>query len=762
MPKVSILLASYNHAAFIKRTIESIQRQTFQDFEIIVVIDGSTDNTREVLNSIVDERLHVYELPYNQGISAASNEGLKHCNGEYIAILDSDDMFREDKLSRQVEFLDNHPECGTVCTQATLIDENDLPYEDKTHPYYTIFKQKNRSQAEWLKYFFFVGNCICHPSLMVRKNIFDKVGRYNVSMQQVPDFDIVVRLAAAAPFFLIEEEMVYVRVRKNLQNNSSYTAEKDLRNQFEQVELLETYTNLSVELAQEVFKDYLEDIPLTKEMVPYIAARAGLATSWACAKYFGEKTLSRLLKDDETRELLKERYEFTTKKFYDLLGIQKVFDSNHIDVHKLYVAQEDDFKETFKLEKPTRIYYLEQGFYQFDHTFHLDQNMIGMKHFRWDPTESNICGIWIDSISAQDKEGNWHEIYLEKIRTNAARKIRNGFIFLTTDPMILFKTDCAVVAVRIKATIQYTWDFLLKKYPELIERELVEYYEETAEKEFYTENLILKKKNTNEEILYIPRGAYYAFKANTPVHPGMWTSISIDERLYAQNSAIVMRDLTVKGIDRNGESTSVMAVIETDKTANEERIFYKDASVFIILPDTDTVEISVEGDVSSFAEWDLAAGYQPAAMEWHPLRRIRMSYQNRTEEEALIGNAIMNGETASVVFKARYLPQKFHVRLCNGAFGALRLREAYAINTLGKRIEICQAGAGYKKWDFFTDHSSVVEFVCDGFQENSIVVIKYDIILGGLRKIIKGLLRKSPTDAVRLLAKKVKKKVMSH
>ena len=63
MPKVSILLASYNHAAFIKRTIESIQRQTFQDFEIIVVIDGSTDNTREVLNSIVDERLHVYELP---------------------------------------------------------------------------------------------------------------------------------------------------------------------------------------------------------------------------------------------------------------------------------------------------------------------------------------------------------------------------------------------------------------------------------------------------------------------------------------------------------------------------------------------------------------------------------------------------------------------------------------------------------------------------------------------------------------------------
>lgn len=760
MPRVSVLLASYNHAKFIKRTIESVQRQTFQDFEIIVVIDGSTDNTRDVLSDISDERLHVYELPYNQGISAASNEGLKHCRGEYIAILDSDDMFREDKLARQVEFLDQHPEYGTVCTQASLIDENDLAYEDKTHPYYTIFKEKNRSQAEWLKHFFFIGNCICHPSIMARKDVFDQVGQYNVSMQQVPDYDIVVRLAAQAPFYIIEEEMVYVRIRRDAMNNSAYSAEKDLRNQFEQVELLETYANLPVELASEVFEDYLEGVSLTEKMVPYVVAKAALATSWACAKYFGEKTLSRLLKSEENREILNRNYGFTTKKFYEMLGLNKVFDSMHIDVHKLYAAKEADFRETFKLEKPTRIYYLEKGFYEFDHIFTLNKDMVGLKHFRWDPTESSICGIWIEEISAKDENGVWHAVNLEKVRTNAVRKIRNSFIFLTTDPMVLFETECVAVEIKIKAVIEYAWDFLIKKYPEILEKALEEYHEYYAEKEFYAKKLYLKEKGTQGDIGYILRGERHEFCTEIPVQAGKWTQLIPDERLYEQNQAVVIRNMVVEGRGLNGEPTGVTVVAATPTDDQGGRILLDKASMLMVLPDHKTVALLITGTVERFAGWDLSSACQPAAVEGHPLKKLKLKYFNGPEAEETGSDAILDHHTATVVFWTRYLPQNFSIYPCNEILGAMRVKELYAIDGSGNRIALRVKSNAYRKWDFFPAALPQLEIFCEGAKENSVIILKYDIILGGLRRILKQLVKRDPAGAFRLLAKKLRNKII--
>ena len=123
MPRVSVVIPTYNCAKFLGRTIDSALRQTYRDFEIIVVDDGSTDGTQALVAAYEESVRYVYQP--NQGASAARNAALSRASGEFIAYLDADDLWRPDKLSRQVEFLDAHSTCGFVHTEVSVIDEQD-------------------------------------------------------------------------------------------------------------------------------------------------------------------------------------------------------------------------------------------------------------------------------------------------------------------------------------------------------------------------------------------------------------------------------------------------------------------------------------------------------------------------------------------------------------------------------------------------------------------------------------------------------------
>ena len=123
MPRVSVVIPTYNCAKFLGRTIDSALRQTYRDFEIIVVDDGSTDGTQALVAAYEESVRYVYQT--NQGASAARNAALSRASGEFIAYLDADDLWRPDKLSRQVEFLDAHSTCGFVHTEVSVIDEQD-------------------------------------------------------------------------------------------------------------------------------------------------------------------------------------------------------------------------------------------------------------------------------------------------------------------------------------------------------------------------------------------------------------------------------------------------------------------------------------------------------------------------------------------------------------------------------------------------------------------------------------------------------------
>lgn len=121
MPRVSVVIPTYNCARFLGQTIDSALRQAYRDFEIIVVDDGSTDDTQQVVAVYGKTIRYVYQS--NQGASAARNVALSIASGEFIAYLDADDLWIADKLSRQVEYMDDHPACGFLHTEVSVIDE---------------------------------------------------------------------------------------------------------------------------------------------------------------------------------------------------------------------------------------------------------------------------------------------------------------------------------------------------------------------------------------------------------------------------------------------------------------------------------------------------------------------------------------------------------------------------------------------------------------------------------------------------------------
>ena len=168
-PAVSVIITTYNRAYLVGKAIQSVLSQTYKDFEIIVVNDGSTDNTEEVIKSFSDGEVRYIRHEKNLGGFAAFITGLKIAKGEYIAILDDDDFWMDgDKLKRQVEFLDTYLEYVLVGTNIVATNEEGIEL------FHSIYPEKDNEIRNRL----LVRNCFAHSSVMYRKQAAMKLGGY--------------------------------------------------------------------------------------------------------------------------------------------------------------------------------------------------------------------------------------------------------------------------------------------------------------------------------------------------------------------------------------------------------------------------------------------------------------------------------------------------------------------------------------------------------------------------------------------------------
>ncbi len=338
-PTVTVLIASYNHEKYVADSLRSVLDQTYQDFEVVVVDDGSSDGTAAEIRKISDPRIKQVFLNQNQGIVAAKTKGLSMASGRYIAILNSDDMFLSDKLEKQVAFLDSHPEVGAVLTQAHVIDDDGEPFLDRNHFYYDIFTQPNRTRQEWLHHFFYRGNCLCMPSAMIRRECYEVIGDPDKRLHQVPDLDLWVRMCFRYELHILQEKLTLFRVRANEANASGNRPETHIRAFFEQIKVLRHY--LTIDREDELLKifpeaeKYLDPyFPLESVMIPFVIAKLALETNRTVNHVFAMDALFQLLGDSNLARKLYDRFRFTYKDFIKMSGEYDLFRLN--EVTRLY------------------------------------------------------------------------------------------------------------------------------------------------------------------------------------------------------------------------------------------------------------------------------------------------------------------------------------------------------------------------------------------------------------------------------------------
>lgn len=200
-PLVSAIITCYNEADYVGRAIESVLCQHYHDLELIVVNDGSFDNSRAVIERYTDDqRLEIVNQD-NKGLPAARNVGVKRCSGEYVAFLDADDRWLSDKLERQLGYFETHPSVGMVYTNYWCVTPAGQKLELANPVQYN-------SCSSAYKRIFVNGGRILPSTVTVRRDCFDRVGLFDERLRMAQEREIWVRIAAEYPIALVDAPLV--------------------------------------------------------------------------------------------------------------------------------------------------------------------------------------------------------------------------------------------------------------------------------------------------------------------------------------------------------------------------------------------------------------------------------------------------------------------------------------------------------------------------------------------------------------------------
>ncbi len=216
MPKVSVIIPTHNSSNYICDAIDSVLQQCYKDYEIIVVDDGSTDNTKEALRQYGQKIKYIYQE--NKGVSAARNTGIKEANGKYIALLDADDTWVPNKLSRQIEILENNKEIGLTCSLMDTMSEQGVSLNK--------IKPKKPLARTFEKALIFGSP---PPStFVIRREYLDAVGLFGEEIDIFEDLDLFLKISKKYSIAPMNEVLGRYRIHSS---NITRNDERVYRNQ---------------------------------------------------------------------------------------------------------------------------------------------------------------------------------------------------------------------------------------------------------------------------------------------------------------------------------------------------------------------------------------------------------------------------------------------------------------------------------------------------------------------------------------------------
>src|SRR5262245_24646083 len=209
VPSCPVIMPSYNHAAYVAEAIRIVLKQSHGDLETVITDDGSRDGTPDVIRRIDDPRIDLVVFERNQGAAAAMNASIRRARGEFICMLASDDCFLPGKLERQVKYLKDNPHVAAVFAMPRFIDQRGAPLADSFNgdAFQAPFTKNLRTRPDWLRHFFYEGNCLCHPASMVRRSVYDRIGLFDLRLANLLDFDMWVRMCMEHDIHVMPDEL---------------------------------------------------------------------------------------------------------------------------------------------------------------------------------------------------------------------------------------------------------------------------------------------------------------------------------------------------------------------------------------------------------------------------------------------------------------------------------------------------------------------------------------------------------------------------
>lgn len=189
---VSILMPVYNGEQYLLETIESALAQTYKNFELLIVNDGSTDNSKSIISAYLSNPKIRYFEQQNAGVAAARNLALRNANGKYIGFLDQDDLWLPDKLSTQIEFLETNQEIAFVHSRQDYIQADGAPIADYPKDWVSDLHGKCFTEL-------FKRNRIAVLTVLLRKNVIDDIGFFNETVSRADDYELWLRICSKYP-----------------------------------------------------------------------------------------------------------------------------------------------------------------------------------------------------------------------------------------------------------------------------------------------------------------------------------------------------------------------------------------------------------------------------------------------------------------------------------------------------------------------------------------------------------------------------------
>lgn len=462
MPKVTVLLTSYNHEEFIADSIESILNQTYTDFELYIVDDCSMDNSWEVIQKYNDPR--IIAIHHEKNMFGCSNrEFYKNFKGQYFAMAHCDDLWELDKLEKQVKYLDEHPEAGACFSWVQLIDDYGNNYDNPDHPYSKVFLEENMNRFEWLNHFFYNGNRLCHPSSLIRLNIQMNENLFPGGLGALPDFYRWIKLCLKHEIYVYPERLTKFRIHVDESNMSGQTPTNRIRvqNEFYQIAKLYGLIQDQSEFLK-VFPEANEYVVDGRINVDYALAQIMLnKTNNKGFHFYAMNKLMELVRNEKTKDELIELYGFTKRDVCNISGRLDLFhviaDDEYLTT-SLFYANEEGFSEEHKLSKTITMMNN-----HFKVTFDLENKEV--KQLRFDPTEGKYISlknisVLIDNqkydlpevIRYHEMNGDWIDIY-------------------SLDPSLLIdlKKTTLVNKVVVEADIKYIENSKLLNYENKVE-----------------------------------------------------------------------------------------------------------------------------------------------------------------------------------------------------------------------------------------------------------------------------------------------------